>query len=50
MLFDYRDRSFGNNYGVNMLESVFEGLFVWFIIVLNEEGKVIYNELVFEIG
>lgn len=50
MLSDYRDRSFGNNYGVNMLESAFEGLLARSIIVLNEEGKVIYNELVPEIG
>ncbi|MBW2937806.1 thiol peroxidase [Aureisphaera sp. CAU 1614] len=50
MLSDYRDQSFGNNYGVNMLENAFEGLLARSIIVLDENGKVIYNELVPEIG
>lgn len=50
MLSDYRDRSFGNNYGLNMLESAFEGLLARAIVVLDADGKVTYNELVPEIG
>ena len=50
MLSDYRDRSFGENYGVNMLESAFEGLLARAIVILNEDGNVMYNELVPEIG
>lgn len=47
---DFKNGSFGKNYGVEMNDGAFEGLHVRAVVVLNEEGTVIYNELVPDIG
>ena len=47
---DFRDGSFGEDYGVTMVDGQMEGLLSRAVIVLNEGGEVIYNEQVPEIG
>jgi thiol peroxidase len=42
--------SFGDDYGVRLLDSKFEGLLARAIVVLDEDGKVTYTELVPQIG
>lgn len=49
-LSDFRDGNFGRNYGVEMTTGPLRGLLSRAVIVLNEEGKVIYTEQVAEIG
>jgi len=46
----FRDASFGRKYGVEILNGDFQGLFARSVVVLNENGKVIYTEQVPEIG
>ena len=50
MLSDFRDGSFGKDYGVTYLGSKFEGLLSRSIVVLDEKGTVIYTEQVPETG
>ena len=50
MLSDFRDGNFGKNYGVEMTSGALSGLHSRAVVVLDENGKVIYNELVPEIG
>lgn len=50
MLSDYKDASFGMNYGVLMEDGKFDKLHARAIVVLNETGNVIHTELVPEIG
>jgi thiol peroxidase len=38
--------SFGDDYGVRLLDSKFEGLLARAVVILDEDGKVIYTELV----
>lgn len=45
-----RNCSFGKDYGVRITDGPLAGLMARAIVVLNEEGKVIYTELVPEIG
>ena len=42
--------SFGDDYGVRLLDSKFEGLLARAVVILDEEGTVIYTELVPSIG
>ena len=37
---------FGDDYGVRLLDSKFEGLLARAVVILDEDGKVIYTELV----
>ncbi len=41
---------FGDDYGVRLLDSKFEGLLARAVVVLDEDDKVIYTELVPQIG
>ncbi len=41
---------FGTSYGVRMSDGKFAGLFARSVVVLDEEGKVVYTELVPEIA
>ena len=45
-----RSRSFGKDYGVLMTSGKWEGLFSRAVVVLDENGKVIYTEQVPHIG
>ena len=49
-LSDFRSRGFGKNYGVELTDSGFAGLFARAVIVLNPTGKVKHAELVPQIG
>ena len=49
-LSDFRDGSFGTNYGVEMSTGDLKGLLSRAVVVLDENGKVIYCEQVPEIG
>lgn len=49
-LSDFRDGSFGKNYGVEITTGPLTSLLSRAVLVLNEEGKVIYSEQVGEIG
>ncbi|HEA30680.1 MAG TPA: thiol peroxidase [Leeuwenhoekiella sp.] len=49
-LSDFRTGAFGTDYGLEITEGAFEGLLSRVVIVLDEEGKVIYTEQVSEIG
>lgn len=50
MLSDFRDHSFGTDYGVTYLDGIFEGLLSRAVVVVDSEGKVIYTEQVPETG
>lgn len=45
----FRDNNFGKEYGVMLTEGPLEGLLARSVVVLDEEGKVIYSQLVPEI-
>ncbi len=50
-LTNFRDGGiFGKDYGVEITDGAFKGLNARAIVVLDEEGKVVYNELVPEVG
>ena len=49
-LSDFRDGSFGNDYGVTLIDSVLKGLHARAIVVIDESGTVTYSELVSEIA
>jgi len=49
VLSDFRG-TFGNDYGVTMVDSPLKGLLSRAVVVLDESGKVIYTEQVPEIG
>jgi|TARA_R110000823_G_scaffold227834_2_gene355066 thiol peroxidase len=49
-LSDFRDGNFGKNYGVEMTSGALRGLHSRAVIVLDEDGKVIYNQQVPAIG
>lgn len=49
-LSDFRDGNFGKNYGVEMTSGALRGLHSRAVVVLDEDGKVIYNQQVPEIG
>jgi len=48
MASDFRS-DFGKNYGVEMIDGPLQGLLARAIVVLNEEGTVLYSELIPEI-
>ncbi|MBN2321595.1 MAG: thiol peroxidase [Acidobacteria bacterium] len=47
---EYRDSNFSHTYGVSITDGPLEGLFSRAILVIDEEGKVIYTEQVPEIA
>ncbi|MGO3184517.1 MAG: thiol peroxidase [Aequorivita sp.] len=49
-LSDFRNGSFGKNYGVEMTSGALQGLHSRAVVVLDEKGKVLYNQQVTEIG
>ena len=46
----FRDTEFGKLYGVDIVDGPWTGLYARSVVVLDEEGKVIYTQLVPEIG
>jgi thioredoxin-dependent peroxiredoxin len=50
VLSDFRNKDFGNSYGVELLDGGFQGLHARAIVVIDEEGKIKYTELVPVIG
>ncbi len=46
----FRDTAFGKAYGVDILDGPFEGLYARSVVIIDEAGKVIYTQLVPEIG
>lgn len=49
-LSDFRHRGFGKNYGVELLDGAFAGLFARCVVIIDPSGKVTYTELVPQIG
>lgn len=45
-LSDFRDRNFGKDYGVEMIDGTFEGLLSRAVLVLDENGHVIHSQQV----
>ena len=45
----FRDHAFGDKYGVEMIDGPLAGLLARSVVVINENGKIIYEELVPEI-
>ncbi|MBX2829005.1 MAG: thiol peroxidase [Flavobacteriaceae bacterium] len=50
MLSDFKDGSFGKDYGLEISKSAFTGLHSRVVIALDENNKVLYTEQVPEIG
>ncbi|MFD1096472.1 thiol peroxidase [Salegentibacter chungangensis] len=48
-LSDFRERNFGKDYGVEMIDGPWEGLLSRVVIVLDESGKVIHSQQVADI-
>lgn len=46
----YKNTSFSDGYNVDLLDSPFQGLFSRAVVVINEEGSVMYTEQVPSIG
>lgn len=49
-LSDFRDRNFGKDYGVEMIDGPMEGLLSRAVLVLDENGHVVYSQQVEDIG
>jgi len=47
---NFRNDSFGKDYGVEILDGGFKGLNARAVVVINPDGEVTYNQLVPEIG
>jgi len=47
---DFRNRGFSKNYGVELLDGGFSGLFARAIVVIDKQGKIKHTELVPVIG
>lgn len=47
---DFRDRGFAKDYGVELTEGHFSGLFARAVVVIDKQGKVTHTELVPQIG
>jgi thiol peroxidase len=47
---DFRNKRFGDDFGVTILEGALRGLLARAVVVLDENGKVVYTELVPEIA
>lgn len=50
MLSDFKDGSFGKNYGLEIKDGAFQGLHSRVVLVLNENNEILYSEQVPEIG
>ena len=50
MLSDFKNKDFGNDFGLEIRGSNFDGLLARAVIVADESGTIIYTELVPEIG
>ncbi len=46
----FRERNFGKDYGLEMIDGPWEGLLSRVVIVLDENGKILHTEQVKEIG
>jgi thioredoxin-dependent peroxiredoxin len=46
----FRDKDFGKSYGIEIVDSPSAGLYTRGIVVINEEGRVVYTQLVPEHG
>jgi len=46
----FRDRDFGQSYGIEIAEGRLTGLYTRSIVVIDEEGRVVYTQLVPEHG
>ncbi len=46
----FRNAEFGENYGVRITDGPLKGLFARAVVVVNENGQVVYNQLVPEIA
>jgi thiol peroxidase len=46
----FRNKDFGKAYGVDIIDGSFEGLYARSLVVINENGKVVYTQLVPEIA
>lgn len=49
-LSDFRERNFGKDYGLEILDGPLEGLLSRVVIVIDENGKIIYTEQVRDLG
>jgi thioredoxin-dependent peroxiredoxin len=49
-LSDFKDNAFGSDYGVRIKSGIFEGLHARAVIIVDEDGKVVYTQLVPDIG
>lgn len=49
-LSDFNDGNFGKAFGVEIQEGAFQGLHARAVVVLDEKGTVVYNQLVSEVG
>ncbi len=49
-LSDFKDRNFGKDYGVEMIDGPMEGLLSRAVVVLDENGHVIYSQQVEDIS
>lgn len=49
-LSDFRNKAFGGDFGVTILDGALRGLLARAVVVLDEAGKVVYTELVPEIA
>jgi thioredoxin-dependent peroxiredoxin len=47
---DFRDRTFGDAYGVRLVDGKLAGLFARAVVVVDEQGNVVHTELVPEIA
>lgn len=47
---DFRNLGFGKNYGTELVDSAFAGLFARAVVVINKQGKVAHTQLVPQIG
>jgi thioredoxin-dependent peroxiredoxin len=45
----FRDTEFGKAYGIDLMDGALAGLYARSVVVIDEKGKVIYNQLVPEI-
>lgn len=50
MLSGYRNSDYSNDYGVEIMDGGFTGLYARSVVVLDEDGKVTHSELVGEVG
>lgn len=49
-LTDFRNMGFGKNYGVDLIDGGFSGLFARAVVVIDSSGKVKHTQLVAQIG